>query len=87
MVERALQAQAAQPNLRERWDRVWYKGGSLDSGINGRLVLTHAFMFEREGEDPYVLVGLSNNPAGGLDDQVFNIQSILGRLAELAADL
>ncbi|MEE4174513.1 MAG: serine hydrolase [Xanthomonadales bacterium] len=87
VVERALQASAAQPNLRERWDRVWYKGGSLDSFANGRLVLTHAFMFEREGEAPYVLVGFSNDPSGGLEGQVFNIQSILGRLAQIAADL
>ncbi len=87
VVERALQSQAAQPNLRERWDRVWYKGGSLDSGASGRMVLTHAFMFEREGEAPFVLVGLSNNPSGGLEDEVFNIQSVLGRLARIAADL
>lgn len=87
LVERALQAQAAQPNLRERWDRVWYKGGSLDSGVNGRLVLTHAFMFEREGEAPYVLVGLANHPDGGLENEVFNIQSVLGRMAQIAADL
>ena len=87
VVERALQASAAQPNLRERWDRVWYKGGSLDSGASGRLVLTHAFMFEREGESPYVLVGFSNNPSGGLENEGFNIQSILGRLAQLAAEL
>ena len=87
VVERALQAQAAQPNLRERWDRVWYKGGSLDSGASGRMVLTHAFLFEREGEAPFVLVGLSNNPAGGLENEVFNIQSVLGRLAQIASGL
>lgn len=85
LVERALQAQAAQPNVRERWDRVWYKGGGLISGVNGNLVLNHAFMVERDGERPYVLVGMSNDPAGNLDG--FAIQSILGRLLELAAEL
>jgi hypothetical protein len=85
VVNRALQSQAAQPNVREHWDRVWYKGGSLTSGINGNLVLTHAFMLEREGEDPYVVVGLANEPAGGIDG--FVIQSIMGRLLELTRDL
>ncbi len=85
LVERALQAQAAQPNVREHWDRVWYKGGSLGSGTNGLLVLTHAFMLEREGEPPVVVIGMANEPAGGID--TFNVQSILGRLLELARDL
>ncbi len=83
LVERALGAESAQPNVREEWDRVWYKGGSLTSGVNGDLVLTHAWLLEREGERPLVLVGMSNNQPGGLDQ--FLIQSILGRLLELAA--
>lgn len=85
LVERALQAQAAQPNVRENWDRVWYKGGSLESGENGNLVLTHAFMLEREGEQPIVVVAMANEPSGGID--IFEIQSIVGRLLELAQDL
>jgi hypothetical protein len=51
------------------------------------MVLTHAFLFEREGEAPFVLVGLSNNPSGGLENEVFNIQSVLGRLAQIADGL
>ncbi len=85
LVERALQVGIAQPNVRERWDRVWYKGGGLTSGVNGKIVLTHAFMLEREGEQPIVVIGLSNNP--GSDINGFAIQSILGRFLELAADL
>jgi hypothetical protein len=85
LVERALQAGVAQPNVREHWDRVWYKGGSLDSGVNGSVVLTHAFMLEKEGEQPVVLVGLSNNPGSGVNG--FDIQSILGRFLELAAEI
>ncbi len=85
LVERALQAQAAQPNVRENWDRVWYKGGSLQSGANGLLVLTHAFMLERDGEAPVVVIGMANEPTGNID--VFAIQSLLGRLLELAREL
>lgn len=85
LVERALQAGVAQPNVREKWDRVWYKGGSLVSGVNGTVVLTHAFMLEKEGKQPIVLVGLSNNPGSDIDG--FAIQSILGRFLELAAEI
>ena len=53
--------------------------------MNGLLVLTHAWMLEREGEQPIVVAGLSNDPAGGIDG--FVIQSILGRILELARDL
>ncbi|WP_191621150.1 serine hydrolase [Marinihelvus fidelis] len=85
LVDRALQTSAAQPNLRSEWDRVWYKGGSLESGANGLLVLTHAFMLEREGEDPVVVVAMANHPAGGIDATL--VQSIVGRLLALAATL
>lgn len=81
VVNRALQSQVAQPNIREHWDRVWYKGGSLASGVNGLLVMTHAWMLERESEEPYVVVALANEPAGGIDG--FAIQSVLGRIHEL----
>ncbi|MEM1411840.1 MAG: serine hydrolase [Pseudomonadota bacterium] len=84
VVDRALQSQSAQPNVREHWDRVWYKGGGLSSGVNGRLVVTHAWMLERAGEAPWVVVGLANEPAGGIDP--FVIQSNLGRVLELVRD-
>jgi len=85
VVERAMQVSVAQPNLREKWDRIWYKGGSLASPQNGFLVLTHAFMLEREGEQPIAVVGLSNDYNGNIDQ--FAVQSTLGRILELAAEL
>ncbi|HKJ16996.1 MAG TPA: serine hydrolase [Xanthomonadales bacterium] len=85
VVDRAMQISVAQPNLRERWDRIWYKGGSLDSPFNGQLVLTHAWLMEREGERPVVVVALANDPDGNIDG--FQNQSILGRIHELAAEL
>ena len=85
LVERALQSQAAQPNVREHWDRVWYKGGSLVSGANGLLVLTHAWLLEREGEQPIVVAAFSNDLGGGIDG--FAVQSVLGRILELVRDL
>ncbi|MEO5558056.1 MAG: serine hydrolase, partial [Dokdonella sp.] len=32
IVNQALSAQSAQPEVRNAWDRVWYKGGSLSGG-------------------------------------------------------
>ena len=81
----ALSATAAQPNVRERFDRVWYKGGSLASGSFGTHVLNHVWMFENAGEAPYVVIAFSNRSAGGIN--AFDVQSILGRILELVADM
>ena len=83
-VDAALGAGVAQPDVRARWDRVWYKGGSLASGA-GFHVLTHAWMLENAGEDPYVVVAMSNSDAGNIDQ--FNVQSVAGRLLELVSQL
>lgn len=91
LVERALGAGAAQPRLRNQWDRVWYKGGNLiveaDPGNPGfeQVVLTHAWLLENEGSDPYVVVALSNGPTDDID--TFDVQSITGRILELLASL
>ncbi len=83
LVDAAFGAAAAQPDVRSRWDRVWYKGGSLASGANGLHVLTHAWMLENAGEDPHVVIAMSNSIGGGIDQ--FFVQSITGRLLELVA--
>ncbi len=80
LVNHAMGASSAQPDVRNHWDRVWYKGGSLASG-NGYHVLTHAWMLENSGEDPYVVVAMSNSEAGGIDQ--YRVQSITGRVLEL----
>ncbi len=84
-VDAALGAGVAQPELRDRWDRVWYKGGSLASGANGLHVLTHAWMLENAGEDPYVLIAMSNSDSGGIDQ--YNVQSVSGRMLELLSQM
>ncbi len=85
MVDRAMGAQAAQPNVRAAWDRVWYKGGSLASGANGLHVLVHAWMLEDAGRDPFVVVVMSNSIGGGIDQS--NVQSVAGRILQLVAAL
>jgi hypothetical protein len=85
LVDHALGAQAAQPNVRNVWGRVWYKGGSLSSGSDGYHVLTHAWMLENTGEDPYVVIAMSNDDDGGIDE--FKVQSITGRLLQLVSQM
>lgn len=87
LVERSLGAGIAQPNLRNAWDRVWYKGGSLvveaDAGNPGfeQVVLTHAWLLEEVGSQPFVVVALSNGPTDDID--ALDVQSITGRILEL----
>ena len=83
MVERALGAGVAQPDVRARWDRAWYKGGSLASGA-GFHVLTHAWMLEDRGDDPWVVVAMSNSDGGGID--AYKVQSITSRILQLVAE-
>ena len=84
-VDAAAGAGVAQPEVRNKWQRVWYKGGSLASGTNNFHVLTHAWMLQNAGKDPYVVVAMSNSANGNIDQ--FNVQSVTGRLLQLVYDM
>jgi Beta-lactamase enzyme family len=84
LVDQALGAQSAQPEVRNAWDRVWYKGGSL-SAADGYHVLTHAWMLQNSGEDPYVVIAMSNSDTGGIDE--YEVQSITGRILQLVSEM
>ena len=84
LVDHALGAQSAQPEVRNVWDRVWYKGGSL-SGGDGYHVLTHAWMLENTGDDPYVVIAMSNSDSGGIDE--YMVQSVTGRILQLVSQM
>jgi len=85
LADDALGAGVALPNVRNAWDRTWYKGGSLVSGVTGYNVLTHAWLLQNQGENPYVVVVMTNDSSGGID--IFRVQSIAGRILELVSDL
>ncbi len=80
LVDRALSSQAAQPFVRDEWERVWYKGGSLESGA-GYVVLTHSWMIESDARGAFVVVAMANNPAVGVDQ--FQVQSVTSRVLQL----
>lgn len=84
-VDHALGAGVAQPGVRASWDRVWFKGGSLNSTSTNQHVLTLAWMLERSGSQPLVVVAMSNSQAGGIDQ--FQVQSVTSRILELVAEL
>jgi hypothetical protein len=85
VVNQALGFQAAQPDVRGKWERVWYKGGGLSSGATGRHVLTNAWLLQKDGEQaPWVVVGLTNDTAGGID--IFQVNSVLSRILALIAE-
>ncbi len=85
LVNEAMGSQAAQPSIRNVWDRVWFKGGSLESGVSGLHVLTHAWLLENSGEFPRVVITMANNPAGNIDE--FIVQSLTSRIVETVADV
>jgi beta-lactamase class A len=89
LIDRALGAQAALPYVRNQWNRVWYKGGSLASTSNNYHVLTQAWLLEDQGRDPYVLVTMANDPAGNMlgNTTLFQIQSVTGRILQLLAEM
>jgi hypothetical protein len=85
VVDAALGSQAAQPEVRNDFDRVWYKGGSLASATDNFQVLTHAWLLEDAGRDPFVVIAMSNSSGGGIDQ--FAVQSITARMLELVSQL
>ncbi len=86
VIDQAMGLQAAQPGIRDRWGRVWYKGGSLASGASGNHVLTNAWLLQSDGEQkPWVVVALTNDDAGGID--IFEVNSVLSRILELIAEM
>jgi beta-lactamase class A len=89
LIDRAFGAQAAQPFVRNQWSRVWYKGGSLASTSNNFHVLTHAWLLEDQGREPYVFVSMANDTAGNIlgNTTNFQIQSVNGRILQLLAEL
>ena len=80
LIDGALGAAAAQPDIRTHWDRVWYKGGNL-LGNNEQRVLTHAWFLESAEKGRYAVVALANNRVSGNID-TFAVQSLTSRILE-----
>ena len=51
-------------NLRNKWERVWFKGGGL-SDNGGFRVLTYGWLLETDSRGAFVVVAMGNNDSGG----------------------
>ncbi|MEM8547214.1 MAG: serine hydrolase [Pseudomonadota bacterium] len=70
-------------NLRDQWERVWFKGGSLGDG-NGLRVLTYGWMFESDNRGAYAVILMGNNDSGGIariDQAAFS--SVASRIIDI----
>lgn len=85
LVDEALGASTGLARLRGKWDRVWFKGGSLASAATGTHVLTYSWLVEDNGRPAFVVVGMTNDPDGGINmgPNQGRITSILARLLDL----
>lgn len=61
IIDRAFSSEAALPFVRNKWERVWYKGGSLGVGGLGTVVLTHSWMVESDRKGTFVVVAMAND--------------------------
>lgn len=81
LIDRALGAAAAQPDIRSHWDRTWYKGGNL-VGNDEQRVLTHAWFLESAEKGRFAVIALANNRVSGNID-TFEVQSLTSRILQL----
>ena len=86
IIDRAMSASVAQPNVRGAWDRAWFKGGSLVGSNSEMRVLTKAWFLESAERGRFFVAALANNPVSGSIDQ-FEVQSLTGRILELVSEL
>lgn len=63
LMDQAMGAEAVLLWVRNRWDRVWGKGGSL-ANADGNYVFTLSWLFESDDKGAYVLVMMANNRDG-----------------------
>ena len=85
VIDFAMSAGVAQPGIRERWDRVWFKGGNLIGQNNDQRVLTLAWFLESAQFGRFVVVAMANNRVAGNID-TFVSQSLTSRILETLAD-
>ncbi len=64
VTDQAYGAETAVVNLRNKWERVWFKGGGL-SDNGGFRVLTYGWLLETDSRGAFVVVAMGNNDSGG----------------------
>lgn len=85
MIDQAFSAESVVTFLRSRWDRVWFKGGSLGNST-GLKVLTYAWMLESDARGAYVVVSMHNDLDFTQDLRSLGIDWTLARILQLVSD-
>jgi beta-lactamase class A len=86
VIDQAYGATTAIINLRNKWERVWFKGGSLDDGF-GLRVLTYGWMVESDNRGAYAVIVMTNNDSGGNARIEQNpITSVSSRILDIVDD-
>ncbi|MFK8051391.1 MAG: serine hydrolase [Woeseiaceae bacterium] len=83
ITDQAYGAESFLVNLRNQWERVWFKGGSLDDGF-GLRVLTYGWLVETDSRGAFVIVAMGNNDSGGnarIDQSAFS--SVASRIMDI----
>lgn len=60
VADRAYGAETVGVNIRSKWERVWFKGGSL-ADSKGQLVTTFGWLLESDDRGAFVVVAMGNN--------------------------
>ena len=85
MIDQAFSSESVVTFLRGRWDRVWFKGGSLANGT-GMKVLTYAWMLESDARGAYVVVSMHNDLGYTQDLSRLGIDWTLARILQLVSE-
>lgn len=85
-VDAALGSGAWLPDVRNHWDRVWYKEGLFYNGSGGNYVYNNVWLLENAGQPPYVLISMLNDDAAGIGDaDIGPIDSANARILQILA--
>jgi len=78
LVDQAYSANTGIWGQRQRWERVWFKGGSLSDG-QGLVTLTLGWLVESDDRGAFVVVGMANthpsSPSRISDAAFFSVMS------------
>lgn len=84
VADQAYGAETLVVNLRDKWERVWFKGGSLADNNAGLRVLTYGWMLESDSRGTFAVILMGNNDSGGaarIDQGPFS--SVASRILDL----
>ncbi|MFK8047817.1 MAG: serine hydrolase [Halioglobus sp.] len=81
IVDTSFGAEAVLTTLRQKWDRVWFKGGSLANG-RGNYVLTMAWLLESDDRGAHVVILMANNEDGS-NIELGGMYSLASRIAQI----